>query len=134
TRVIALSRYALVNTCTKSGEVARRPARRPLVAQGGAQPGLADPPEVVLHTVDEGDGDLLAVGVEVALRLGDIPLFPGHAEVVGDPHDHFPGVVAQVAAGPVEQRDDVPGRRPGGRVRHGRSGPFWRPRPLPRSP
>src|ERR1700690_1257010 len=96
--------------------------RRVLPAERRAQPWLADPPEVVLHAVDERHGDLVPVLAQVSFRLGDVAFLPGHAEVSGDPGDNRAGLVAQVAAGPPEQGDlaisrrhPLPPRRPGAR-------------------
>ena len=67
--------------------------------EGAAQALLVDPPEVVLAAVDEGDRDLLAVGVHQLGRGGDVDLVVRRADLGADPLDDLAGVVAQVAAG-----------------------------------
>src|SRR5579875_2466394 len=90
-----------------------------LTAQGRTQPLLADPPEIVLDTVDERYRDLVPVFTQVILGVSDVTFVPGHAEIRGDPGDDHAGVVAQMTARPAEQGDPVPGgwQRFGGRDR-----------------
>src|SRR5260370_36088585 len=97
-RVGCVQRYAFVNVCTKSV---------PSTAQGRSQPFLADPPEVVLYTVDERDGDLVPVRLHILRAARDIPLMPGQAEIRGHAHDDGASLVTKVAARPAEQGDDV---------------------------
>ena len=58
-----------------------------------------------------------SLGPLVIRHIDDLP------EIAGDPHDHLAGVVAQMAAGTVKQRDHVPAG--GGGAGHGRPDPFW---------
>src|SRR6266496_4170187 len=84
----------------------------------GPQPVLADPPEIVLHAVNQRHRDLLAVRQQVILRLSDVAFLPRHALLAGDAGDDRPGVVAQMTARPGEQGDDPrPGRHRS--ARHG---------------
>ena len=62
--------------------------------QRGPEALLADMPEVVLHAVDQGYGDLVPVLPQVALGFRDIELFPAHTEVGRDPGDDLARVVA----------------------------------------
>src|SRR5262249_14648904 len=107
---LLISRYALVNECTKlparaAGARAAGPGR--LTGQGGPEALLADMPEVMLDAVDQRHGDLVPVFAQVALGLSDIELFPAHTEVGSDPRDDLARVVAQVTSRPAEQGDDV---------------------------
>src|SRR6187549_2623525 len=69
------------------------------------QPGLVDPPEVVLAAVDEGHRDLLRIARGEG-RIGvQVELLPRLAEVGADPGDDLAGRLAQVAAGPGDQGD-----------------------------
>src|SRR6266536_964772 len=89
-----------------------------LAAERGPQPVLADPPEIVLHAVNQRHRDLLAVRQQVILRLSDLAFLPRHALLAGDAGDDRPGVVAQMTARPGEQGDDPrPGRHRS--ARHG---------------
>src|SRR5215472_15552728 len=63
----------------------------------------------MLDAVDQRHRDHVGVIQQIAFGGGDVAFLPGHAEVGGDPGDHLARVIAQVAAGPAEQRDD--GRR-----------------------
>src|SRR3954464_5024027 len=86
------------------GNVAQPPPPR-VSAQGGAEAGGVAPPVVVLAAVDEGDRHLVP---EPALEVGvavDGDLGVGLPQLVADLHDHHPGVVAQVTAGPRVEGD-----------------------------
>src|SRR3954453_4586842 len=87
------------------------------------EPVGVNPPEVVLLAVDEGDGDLLAVGVDQLGRGGDVDLVVRRAELVADHLDDPAGVVAEVATGLAVQGDPRTHVTPGGRVR---AGARWR--------
>src|SRR5580693_9157613 len=92
-------------------------------AEGRAQAGLAHPPEVDLHPVDQRHRDLVPVLAQVLRRGGDVAFLPADPEVARHPFDHRPRVVAQVAARPAQQRDAVHTGRPGyGARRSGRGG------------
>src|SRR4249920_2095592 len=114
------------------------------LAEGGPEPGLAHPPEVDLHAVDEGYRDLVPVLPHVIGRRRDVAFLPADAEIGGHPFDHRPRVVAQVTARSAEQCDpchasrhkadptesaagraaarrSAPGRRATGRTRAGRT-------------
>src|SRR5580692_12110208 len=86
-------------------------SRRP--AEGGAQAGLAYPPEVDLYPVDQRHRDLVPVLAQVLRRGGDVAFLPADAEVARHPLDHRPRVVAQMTARPAQQRDAVHTGRPG---------------------
>src|SRR5690242_1412586 len=117
---------------------------RRALAERGPEPGLAHPPEVDLHSVDEGYRDLVPVLPHVIGRRRDVAFLPADAEVGSHPFDHGPRVVAQVTARSAEQCDpchasrhkagptesaagraaarrSAPGRRATGRTRAGRT-------------
>ncbi len=73
-----------------------------------------DPPEIVLYAIYQGDGDLLPIFTHVFFRLRDVAFLPGHMEIIGNPPDDRPGIVAQVAPGSAEQGNS----RCGGRRAH----------------
>src|SRR6266536_1109342 len=101
-----------------------------LAAERGPQPVLADPPEIVLHAVNQRHRDLLAVRQQVILRLSDVAFLPRHALLAGDAGDDRPGVVAQMTARPGEQGDDPrPGRHRS--ARHGSRCDPWPRRAVP---
>src|SRR5215467_3530222 len=85
------------------------PERGRSAAERGPQSLLADPPEVVLDAVDERHRNHVPVLAQVILGLRDVPLFPGRAQIRGDPRDDLPGLITQVTAGLAQQRDAVPG-------------------------
>src|SRR5690348_4200450 len=114
------------------------------LAERGPEPGLAHPPEVDLHSVDEGYRDLVPVLPHVIGRRRDVAFLPADAEVGSHPFDHGPCVVAEVTARAAEQCDpchasrhkadptesaagraaarrSAPGRRATGRTRAGRT-------------
>src|SRR6185312_14040654 len=120
------------------------PAEGRALAEGGPEPGLAYPPEVDLHSVDEGYRDLVPVLPHVIGRRRDVAFLPADAEVGGHPFDHGPRVVAQMtarsaeqgnprhasrhkagptesAADPAAARRSAPGRRATGRTQTGRT-------------
>src|SRR5579863_6199072 len=86
--------------CTASQS---RTQRRP-------QAGLAHPPEVHLHPVDQRHRDLVPVVAHVVGRGGDVAFFPADAELTRHPLDHRARVVAEVAARPGQQGDPARGR------------------------
>src|SRR5271154_1441331 len=87
-----------------------------------AEAGLAYPPEVDLHTVHEGDRNLVPVLGEVfRRRLVDVTLFPADANLRRHPRDDRSRVIAQVTAGTAEQDDAV--RPLGASVPRGRRPP-----------
>src|SRR5690242_9285373 len=78
---------------------------RRALAERGPEPGLAHPPEVDLHSVDEGYRDLVPVLPHVIGRRRDVAFLPADAEVGSNPFDHGPCVVAEVTARAAEQCD-----------------------------
>src|SRR5690349_18998760 len=78
---------------------------RRALAERGPEPGLAHPPEVDLHSVDEGYRDLVPVLPHVIGRRRDVAFLPADAEVGSHPFDHGPCVVAEVTARAAEQCD-----------------------------
>src|SRR5208283_5733907 len=98
------TRYAFVNRCTKL-------YLRRSVPQGSTQPVLAHPPEVVLHAIDQRHRDLVPVLGHVLAGRRDVTFLPPDPEIRGDPGDHRPRLLAQVAARLAEERD------PGGAAR-----------------
>src|SRR6185312_13806317 len=122
----------------------RAAMERRALAERGPEPGLAHPPEVDLHSVDEGYRDLVPVLPHVIGRRRDVAFLPADAEVGSHSFDHGPCVVAEVTARAAEQCDpchasrhkagptesaagraaarrSAPGRRATGRTRAGRT-------------
>src|SRR6478735_4200457 len=96
------------------------------------QPGLVDPPEVVLVAVDQRHRDLLGVARGQRRIRVHVELLPRLPEVGADPGDDLAGHLAQVAAGPRDERDagghEVGVSPSSSRVRRrsaARSRPFW---------
>src|SRR5690242_11553934 len=75
------------------------------LAERGPEPGLAHPPEVDLHSVDECYRDLVPVLPHVVGRRRDVAFLPADAEIGSHPFDHGPCVVAEVTARAAEQCD-----------------------------
>jgi hypothetical protein len=73
--------------------------------QCGAQAVFRDSPEIVLNTIYQGDGDLFPIFTHVFFRLRDVAFLPGHTEIIGNPADDVPGVIAQVTPGSAKQGD-----------------------------
>src|SRR6185312_2134911 len=83
----------------------RAAMERRALAERGPEPGLAHPPEVDLHSVDEGYRDLVPVLPHVIGRRRDVAFLPADAEVGSHSFDHGPCVVAEVTARAAEQCD-----------------------------
>ena len=79
--------------------------------QRGAETVLRDSPEIVLNTIYQGDRDLFPIFTHVFFRLRDVAFLPGHIEIIGNPADDVPGVIAQMTPGSAEQGNSRPGRR-----------------------
>ena len=73
--------------------------------QCGTEAVFRDPPEIVLNAINQGNGDLLPIFTHVFFRLRDVAFLPSHTEIIGNPADDLPGVIAQVTPGSSEQRD-----------------------------
>jgi hypothetical protein len=82
--------------------------------QRGTEAVFRDSPEIVLNAIHQGDGDLLPIFTHVFFRLRDVAFLPDHTEIIGNPPDDLPGVIAQVTPGSAEQGDS----RCGGRQAH----------------
>ena len=73
--------------------------------QRGSEAVFRNSPEIVLNAIHQGDGDLLPIFTHVFFRLRDVAFLPSHAEIIGNPTDDLPGVIAQVTPGSAEQGD-----------------------------
>jgi hypothetical protein len=65
----------------------------------------------VLNAIYQGDRDLLPIFTHVFFRLRDVAFLPSHTEIIGNPADDLPGVIAQVTPGSAEQSDSRCGGR-----------------------
>src|SRR5690606_6826004 len=75
------------------------------------QPRLVNPPEVMLLSVDEGDGDLLGVPPLELVVVEDVAFVPRHIQLAADASDDLARLVAQVAARLAQQYHPWLGRR-----------------------
>jgi hypothetical protein len=79
--------------------------------QRGAEAVFRDSPEIVLNAIHQGDGDLFPLFTHVFFRLRDVAFLPGHTEIIGNPADDLPGVIAQVTPWFPQQGNSRCGRR-----------------------
>ena len=73
--------------------------------QRPAKAGLVHPPEVVLHTVDQGHRDLFPVGSAQLGIVKDRELHPVDAQIQRHPFDQVARRAAQMAAGLGDEDD-----------------------------